>query len=410
MNSYTLANGLRLVHSHIPSTAMVALNVLYSTGARDENPDETGIAHLLEHMMFGGSAAVPDYDVTLTEAGGTNNAWTSNDFTSFWNIAPAHNAETMFYLESDRMRAPLFTPEITEIQKSVVIEEFKQQCLNQPYGRTAHHLRSLLYPADHPYSWPVIGKTPDHIAAATPETLRRLFTRNYSTANAVLAVSGNITFEQACQWAEKWFGDIDTRPCPERDFPIIPALSEKVSIETTDRVPATMITLAWLMDSYGSEAYTAADAITDILAAGKASRFYRRLLVDGPGWFSEADASIAGSEHEGFLMINARLSSEDVDIEKAEQLLIDEARRLYGDDLPSEREVQRLIKRQNSLFILGNLDYLSQAQTIAMAAAHNEEPDSQLSRYRALTPEIIARHAKSILSAPYAKVITRPKK
>ena len=392
----------------MPDTAMVAINVLYSTGARDENPDATGIAHLLEHMMFGGSESAPDFDTMLTAAGGQNNAWTSNDFTSFWDIVPAHNAETLFFLESDRMRAPLFDPEITEIQKSVVTEEFKQQCLNRPYGRVAHHLRRLLYPAAHPYSWPVIGKEPAHIAAATSESLRGLFDRNYSPANAVVAVCGNITLGQTRRWAEKWFGDIKTRPLPRRDFPEIPELPEGLRTETTDRVPATVITLAWLMDGYGSEAYTAADAITDILAAGKASRFYRRLVVDGPGWFTEADASIAGSEHKGFLMLTARLASEDVDLRAAEELMVSEARRLCDAEPPTPREVRRLINRQNSMFTLGNLDCLSMAQTMAMAAAHNEEPDGQLRRYRALTPETISRHAREILSRNYAAVITRP--
>lgn len=408
VDSHTLPNGLRLVHSHVPSTAMVALNVLYATGARDEDPDATGIAHLLEHMMFGGSEGVPDYDATLTEAGGTDNAWTSNDFTSFWNIAPAHNAETLFAIEAGRMRAPLFTPEATEIQKSVVIEEFKQQCTGRPYGRSGHYLRSMLYPAEHPYSRPVIGKYPEHIAQATPETLRGLFRRNYSPANAVIAVAGNISFDQARAWVDKWFADIPSRPLPRRDFPAVKPLQADRRMTVADRVPATMLTMAWLMDGYGSAQYTAADALTDILAAGKASRFYRRLVVDGPGWFSEVDASIAGSEHEGFLMIGARLAREDIDPAQAEACIMAEAERIFTCEPPSEREVRRLINRQNSLFTLGNLDYLSLAQTLALAAIHNEAPETQLERYRALTADDIAGCARQIFSAGRAVLLTRP--
>lgn len=405
---HTLANGLRLVHSHVDSTAMVAMNVLYNTGARDEDPGLTGIAHLLEHMMFGGSANVPDFDKVLSAAGGIDNAWTSNDFTSFWDVAPAHNAETLFYLESDRMRAPLFPDEGTAIQKSVVIEEFKQQCINRPYGRSAHYLRQMLYDGAHPYSWPVIGKTPDHVAAATSADLHRMFRQNYAPGNAVLAVTGNIDFDLACRWAEKWFADIAPRPVPAHDFVPVAPLDAPRRFEVTDKVPATMITLAWLMDPYGTEGYTAGDALTDILAAGNASRFYRRLIVDGPGWFTDADASISGSEHEGFLMINARLADESVDIESAERLLVDEALKLCGEDIPSEHEVRRLINRQDSLFTLGNIDSLSLAQTLAMAVIHNEAPDAQLLKYRALTPEILRSHASRIFGAPHATLITRP--
>lgn len=387
---------------------MVAMNVLYATGARDETPDCTGLAHLFEHCFFGGSANVDDFDGTLTAAGGTNNAWTSNDFTAFWDVAPAHNAETLFYLESDRMRCPALGERTVDVQKSVVIEEFKQQCLNRPYGRTAHHLRRMLYPASHPYSWPVIGKEPGHVAEATADELRGIFMRNYSPANAVLAVSGAITLEQTIEWARKWFGDIPSRPRPARDFVPVTPLAENLRTEIRDNVPATVVTLAWLMDPYGTEGYAAADALTDILAAGNASRFYRRLIADGPGWLTEADASISGSEHEGFLMVNARLADESIDVDEVEHLLLDQLRLTYTTDPIGERELQRVVNKQKSLFALGNLDCLSQAQTIAMAAVHGENPDAQLRRYQGLTPVKMTACAEAIFSKPYVRLVTRP--
>lgn len=221
---HTLANGLRVVHSRDEATAMVCLDVLYGVGGRDEDPTQTGIAHLFEHLMFGPSAHVSDYDGTLTAAGGRSNAWTSNDFTNFYSMAPAHNAETLFYLESDRMLSPAFDSESLRVQRSVVIEEFKQQCLNRPYGITGHALSEMMYPATHTYSWPVIGKEPAHIAAITGEDTRRWFERHYTPGNAVVAVTGNIGRDEAFALADKWFGDIPRRDAvatPPMDVPAL---------------------------------------------------------------------------------------------------------------------------------------------------------------------------------------------
>ena len=204
---FELGNGLRFVHNYDGNTAMVAVNVLYNVGARDERGDLTGLAHLFEHLMFGGSVNIPDFDGAIERAGGKNNAWTSNDFTNFYDILPAQNAETAFWLESDRMLSPSFADRTLEVQRSVVTEEFKQQCLNRPYGDLSHHLRKLVYTA-HPYSWPVIGKTPEHIARVTPQDTREFFFSHYAPNNAVVAVSGNITAEETRRLAEKWFGDI----------------------------------------------------------------------------------------------------------------------------------------------------------------------------------------------------------
>ncbi len=410
VNRHTLANGLRLVHNYDPTTAMAAVNVLYLTGGRDETPELTGIAHLMEHVMFGGSQHVTDFDAVMSAAGGTNNAWTSKDFTSFWNIVPAQNIETLFYLESDRMLCPTLSQTTVDTQKSVVIEEFKQQCLNRPYGQTMPTLSAAAYPTTHPYSWQTLGKTPDHVAKATPADLRQWWQHNYAPANAVLAVGGNITFDKAVALAEKYFGDITFRTPPRHIYPAIPDLTADRQIVIEDNVPSTLITMAWLMDSYGTTAYTAADAITDILSAGNASRFYRRLIVEGDGRFADVDASIVGSELRGLLMINARLASEDIDIATTVDLLTSQARRLANIEPPTPREVERLKNRQSSLFTLGNIDYLSCTQTIAMAEAHNEDPDTQLKRYLALIADDIVDTANWIFNnSHHIVLITRPR-
>ena len=205
INRHILDNGLRLVHSQDESTQMVALNILYNVGARDEDPEHTGFAHLFEHLMFGGSVNIPDYDMPLQLAGGENNAWTNNDITNYYLTVPRQNVETGFWLESDRMLSLDFSERSLEVQRGVVMEEFKQRCLNQPYGDVGHLLRPLAYQT-HPYQWPTIGKELSHIANATLEEVKAFFFRFYAPNNAILAVTGNISFEEAVALTEKWFG------------------------------------------------------------------------------------------------------------------------------------------------------------------------------------------------------------
>lgn len=396
---HTLANGLRVVHSRDEATAMVCLDVLYGVGGRDEDPTQTGIAHLFEHLMFGPSAHVSDYDGTLTAAGGRSNAWTSNDFTNFYSMAPAHNAETLFYLESDRMLSPAFDSESLRVQRSVVIEEFKQQCLNRPYGITGHALSEMMYPATHTYSWPVIGKEPAHIAAITGEDTRRWFERHYTPGNAVVAVTGNIGRDEAFALADKWFGDIPRRDAVATPPMDVPALTTSPWQRYDDAsVPATAITMAWLTDPYGTTDYTAADAVTDALAAGAASRLYRRLIIDGDGTFSGVDASITGSEGPGLLTVSARLTApgyaDDATCRHAAEMLLDECNRLCGSDVVSVAELERLQNRQRAAFRLDSLDYVGRAASLALAVYHREAPDAQLRRYCALTTADMRRVAQ----------------
>ena len=200
INRHILDNGLRLVHSQDESTQMVALNILYNVGARDEDPEHTGFAHLFEHLMFGGSVNIPDYDMPLQLAGGENNAWTNNDITNYYLTVPRQNVETGFWLESDRMLSLDFSERSLEVQRGVVMEEFKQRCLNQPYGDIGHLLRPLAYQT-HPYQWPTIGKELSHIANATLEEVKAFFFRFYAPNNAILAVTGNISFEEAVAYS-----------------------------------------------------------------------------------------------------------------------------------------------------------------------------------------------------------------
>ena len=218
INKHTLANGLRLVHARDNSTQMVALNLVYDVGAKDEHPDHTGFAHLFEHLMFGGSINIPDYDTPLQMAGGENNAWTNNDITNYYLTVPRQNVETGFWLESDRMLGLRFDPRSLEVQREVVMEEFKQRCLNQPYGDVGHLLRPLAY-KEHPYQWPTIGKDLSHIANATLDEAVSFFYRHYAPNNEVLAVTGDISFEDTVRLTEKWFGTIPRRAVAVRNLP-----------------------------------------------------------------------------------------------------------------------------------------------------------------------------------------------
>lgn len=395
-NKLTLPNGLRVVHNYDGTTAMVAVDVLYGVGARYESPELTGLAHLFEHLMFGGSANIPDFDAAIERAGGKNNAWTSNDFTNFYDVVPAQNVETAFWLESDRMMGLAFSDKALEVQRSVVTEEFKQQCLNRPYGDESHHLRRLVY-NEHPYRWPVIGKTPAHIAKVTQDDVRDFFYRFYGPDNAILSVSGNITFDHVRELAMKWFAPIPAIGFSRPVLPAEPAQESPRMAEATGRVPSTDIVMAYRMDGYGTDQYYAADLITDLLSNGQSSRFYRNLLV-GTGLFSAVDASIIGSEDPGVLLIMGRLAAEGAAAEKDAVGAIERELKKLIDGDASERELTRAVNRMESAQMFDNLSYLAKAQNLALAEYHGEDINDNIAKYRAIDTDAIARHASDIFN------------
>lgn len=406
--TFTLANGLRCVHLEDRDTAMVVLTVVYDTGARDESPDRTGLAHLFEHLMFGGSVNVPDFDRTLEAAGGSNNAATSSDFTVFFDVVPAQNAETAFYVESDRMLGLSFSDRALEVQRSVVIEEFKEVCLNRPYGGTSHALRRLLYDR-HPYRWPVIGIEPEHIAAVSQGDVRRWFYSHYAPNNAVMSIVGNISADRARALAEKYFGDIPAREIASRDLVDDPWLTEERTATIYDNVPQTLISMAWRMDSYGTRDYYAADAITDILSAGRSSRLFQNLVM-GSDLFTSADAAISGCEHSGYLIITARVTSEDdADVERARAMLMAQASQLADEGNVTPYELERTKNRFEANTRFENMNVTSLGRNLAMALYHGETLDDAVETYRSLTTADISRAAHRIFvdHAP-ATVFCRP--
>lgn len=387
VNRYTLANGLRIVHNEDDSTQMVALNLLYDVGARDEDPSHTGFAHLFEHLMFGGSLHIPDYDTPVQNAGGENNAWTNNDITNYYITLPHQNVETGFWLESDRMLSLDFNPKSLEVQRQVVIEEFKQRNLNQPYGDASHLLRELAYES-HPYRWPTIGKEIAHIAQATLEEVKDFFFRFYAPNNAILAVTGHISFEETIRLAEKWFGPIPARNISPRQLP-----AEKpqtaVRRKTVERkVPVDAIYMAFHMSNRMHPDYYVYDMITDILSNGRSSRFIQS-LVQEQKLFTSIDAYISGSLDEGLLHVTGK-PVEGVSLEQAEKAIWKELEKMKTVPV-SEQELEKVKNRYESEQIFNNINYLNVATNLAFfeLTGKAEDINEEVGKYRAVTAEQI---------------------
>lgn len=383
INRHILANGLRLVHSQDDSTQMVALDILYNVGARDEHPEHTGFAHLFEHLMFGGSVNIPDYDAPLQLAGGENNAWTNNDITNYYLTVPRQNVEIGFWLESDRMLSLDFNERSLEVQRGVVMEEFKQRCLNQPYGDVGHLLRPLAY-KEHPYQWPTIGKELSHIANATLDEVKDFFFRFYAPNNAVLAVTGNISFEEAVALTEKWFGTIPRRDVPVRRLPQEPVQTEERRLTVERNVPLDALFMAFHMCERAHPDYYAFDILSDILSNGRSSRLNQH-LVQEKQLFSSIDASISGSIDAGLFHISGKPSA-GVSLEEAEAAVREELKILQNEAIAAQ-ELEKVKNKFESTQIFGNINYLNVATNLAWFELNGvaEDMEKEVERYRAVT-------------------------
>lgn len=396
INRHILDNGLRLVHSRDESTQMVALNLLYNVGARDEHPAHTGFAHLFEHLMFGGSVHIPDYDTPLQLAGGENNAWTNNDITNYYLTVPRQNVETGFWLESDRMLSLDFSERSLEVQRGVVMEEFKQRCLNQPYGDVGHLLRPLAYKV-HPYQWPTIGKDLSHIAHATLEEVKDFFFRYYAPNNAVLAVTGNIPFEEAVELTEKWFGPIPRRAVLSRNLPQEPPQTEERRLEVVRNVPLDALYMAYHICGRNHPDYYACDILSDILSNGRSSRLSRR-LVQEKCIFSSIDAYISGTIDPGLIHISGK-PAPGISLEQAEAAVREELTLLQQEPV-DVRELEKVKNKFESTQIFGNINYLNVATNLAWFELNGraEDLEQEVGHYRSVTPEHLQQVARQSLA------------
>lgn len=380
---FTLGNGLRVASVTVGGSQMAAVNVLYNVGARDDCEPHTGMAHLFEHLMFGGSANAPEFDREIELAGGMNNAWTSDDFTNYWDLLPAANIETALWLESDRMLGPLLTEESLRVQRAVVVEEFKEVCLNRPYGDLQHHLRSLVY-STHPYRYPAIGKEPEEIESADADTVRRFFYSHYAPNNAVLAIVSPLPAEKIKKLAHKWFGDIPRREIAVRTNAGEAEPTEARRLRVEGDVPQTRLIIAFPMARYGERSYFAADLITDILANGKSARFQRN-LIEGTDLFTHVDCSISGLEEGGMLMVSAiPVDNTEATLKACEEAIWRELYKMVAEP-PTEHEMERAKNKYESNIMFQNLSAQELAQRIALETMHGEEPGRQLDIYKSLT-------------------------
>ena len=393
-STFTLDNSLKVLVNEDPDTSLVAVNLLYRVGARNEDPDRTGFAHLFEHLMFGGSRHIPEFDRPLQLAGGENNAFTNNDLTNYYITIPKENVETAFWLESDRMLEPAFSEEGLQVQKQVVIEEFKQRYLNQPYGDVWLLLRPLAY-KKHPYRWPTIGREISHIEKATLEEVKAFFFSHYAPNNAILSLSGNISSGEAEDLVRKWFGDIPGRQLAGEKIPAEPPHGKKEVLHVERDVPADVIYMAWHMDPRYSEGFYASDLITDILANGNSSRLYQRLVKERR-LFSQIDAYVMGSIDPGLLVISGTLMNR-VTMEDAEESILDELQLLIKGDL-EERELTKVKNRVESTWVFSQAHILNKAMNLAYFEFldHAGAVNSEMDRYRGVTTGMIRAKAKEL--------------
>ncbi len=361
---FTLANGLQVIVHEDSSTTLAVMDIIYNVGSRDEDPDRTGFAHLFEHLMFGGSVNIPNYDAPLQSVGGENNAFTTPDLTNYYISLPYQNLETAFWLESDRMFSLAFNPQSLEVQRKVVIEEFKQRYLNQPYGDVWLKFRPLIY-QHHPYRWATIGKEIKHIEEATLDDVKAFFKKHYVPSNAILVVAGKVTVEEVKKLAEKWFGPIPSGVKPMRNLPVEPIQTEDRRMEIKADVHSNRIYFAYPVLGRYELGYHAIDLMSDLLGRNESSFLYIE-LVQNQRIFDSLHASLTGSMDPGLLVVSGQVC-EGVDVEHAEKLLLDAIERFVQSGIDADG-LQRVKNQAEASLVFGEVEVLNRAMNLAMAA------------------------------------------
>lgn len=402
-SAFTLDNGLKVLVHEDPTVDIAVMNILYDVGSRDERPDKTGFAHLFEHLMFGGSKNIPSYDEPLQRVGGENNAFTNTDITNYYLTVPASNLETGFWLESDRMLSLSFDPDVLHVQRNVVVEEFRQRYLNQPYGDVWLKLRPLCYTV-HPYQWATIGKEIAHIEQASLEDVREFFFRYYLPSNAVLVVAGKVTESQVRQLAEKWFGPIPAGKRPVRNLPAEPRQAERRQAVVQAKVPAHALYKAFHMPGRFHPDYYAADLLTDVLGRGESSRLHRTLVKERE-IFSTVSSFSMGTIDPGLVVINGRLQA-GRRLDEAEKHLDEVVSKLLADG-PSDEELEKVKNQAESSLEFGEVEVMNRAMNLAFGTLSGDPEfvNKESERIAAVTREDIRRQAREILQDRNANVM-----
>lgn len=382
-NRFQLNNGLTVLVHEDTATPMAVVNVLYDVGARDEDPAKTGFAHLFEHLMFGGSINIPDYDEPLQRAGGDNNAYTTNDLTNYYCQLPASNIETAFWLESDRMLSLAFSERSLAVQRKVVCEEFKEHYINKPYGDVWHKMRALAYQV-HPYRWMTIGKELSHVENATIHDVKAFFKKHYTPANAILVVAGNITTDAVKRLAEKWFGPIPAGEKYIRCIPQEPKQTEARKQMIEAEVPLDAFIKTWHMDGRLDKGYYAADLISEILGGGGSSRLYQSLVKEQK-LFSSLDCYHFGSMDAGLLAVEGKLVK-GVSFEQVEKAIGEEIEKISTTPI-SDNELIKVQHKTESVIAFEDMSVMSRANSLAMYELLGDASlmNTELEKYHAVT-------------------------
>lgn len=400
---FELENGLRVIHHYEPGSAMCVLNTLYNVGARDEESSKTGFAHLFEHLMFGGSANVPNFDGELQLAGGVNNAFTSNDITNYYNVLPVCNAETAFWLESDRMLQLDFSQKSLDVQKSVVIEEYKQRYLNQPYGNVWHLIREAAYKV-HPYAWPTIGKEIKHIEEANLNDVKQFFHQFYNPSNAIVCVAGGLTLEKTKELVNKWFAPIPPGPKNINQYPIEPPQTEMRRISTQEKVPQDALYMCFKMCDRLSPDYYATDVISDLLGQSESS-FLHTKLVKNSTVFTTISAYVLGSINDGLLVISG-MPSKGVSLEEAEGKVWENLE-YFKTGFLQEQKLKRAVNKIKTAHGFSMLDSLEKAMSLSFSENYGniEMTNTTISDYEKVTLEQVTKVSKNILKKENSTIL-----
>jgi zinc protease len=402
-SQFTLTNGLQVIVHEDPTVEIAVMNLLYKVGSRNEDPQRTGFAHLFEHLMFGGSVNIPSYDEPLQRVGGENNAFTSPDITNYYLTVPASNLETGFWLESDRMLSLSFDPKALEVQRKVVVEEFKQRYLNQPYGDVWLKLRPLAYKA-HPYQWATIGKEPAHIENATMQEVKDFFFRHYRPNNAILVVAGNVTRDRVEKLAQKWFGGIEPATIGGHQPDSEPLQQEKRMLTVEADVPADLLYKVYHMAGRFDTDYFATDLMSDVLGRGQSSRLYQKLVKETEV-FTSVSSYLTGSLDPGLVVISGRIK-EGITPAQAEEATNEVVKELVERGVEAD-ELEKVKNQAESSLVMGEVEVLNRAMNLAFSAlsGDTEEVNREAARIRSVTASDINRLSAEVLSESNASVL-----
>jgi len=385
---FQLDNGLRVIVHEDASTPMAIVNVLYDVGARDEDPKKTGFAHLFEHLMFGGSVNIDDFETPLQLAGGENNAFTTNDFTNYYIQLPAENIETAFWLESDRMLSLAFSEKSLEVQRKVVMEEFKEHYINKPYGDVWFRLREMVY-TRHPYRWMTIGSELSHIEQAKLEDVRNFFFKYYRPLNAILVVAGKVTTQQVRELAEKWFGDIPPGEKYVRDLPVEPRQHEARRMEIKAAVPIDALYKCYPMAARTEQGYYVAELITEVLGGGTSSRLHEKLVKEKK-LFSQIECYQTGSVDPGLVIVEGKLIK-GVRMEEADKAIEEELEKIRSIPV-TEKELTKVKNKTESAIVFEDMSVMNRASSLAIYELLGDANmmNTELGKYQAVsTKEIL---------------------